>query len=94
MVVLCQSVGDGQCASPVQEREAKRAKLKAENAHAYIQQDTATSNGAQARPITAVSTSVDSANEGLALNFSHISLPTSKLLLGTACRRAARRTRA
>ena len=39
----------------VQEREAKRAKLKSENASAYIQQDTSAGNAGQAKPITAVS---------------------------------------
>ncbi len=38
-----------------QEREAKRAKLKSENAHAYIQEDTSTSSPGQAKHITAVS---------------------------------------
>lgn len=36
-----------------QEREAKRAKLKSENAHAYIQEDTSASNAGQAKHITA-----------------------------------------
>ena len=40
---------------PAQEREAKRAKLKSENAHAYIQEDTSASNAGQAKHITAVS---------------------------------------
>lgn len=40
-----------------QEREAKRAKLKSENAHAYIQEDTSTSSPGQAKHITAVSSS-------------------------------------
>ena len=38
----------------VQEREAKRAKLKSENASAYIQQDTSAGHAGQANPITAV----------------------------------------
>ena len=41
----------------VQDREAKRAKLKTENAHAYIQDSTSASNSGQAHHITAVSTS-------------------------------------
>ncbi|KAL0051048.1 hypothetical protein WJX82_001112 [Trebouxia sp. C0006] len=36
-----------------QEREAKRAKLKSENAHAYIQEDTSASSSGQAKHITA-----------------------------------------
>lgn len=38
----------------VQEREAKRAKLKFEHASAYIQQDTVAETPGQAKPITAV----------------------------------------
>lgn len=38
----------------VQEREAKRAKLKSENASAYIQQDTAAGTPGQSQPITEV----------------------------------------
>lgn len=38
----------------MQEREAKRAKLKSENASAYIQQDAATGTSGQGKPITAV----------------------------------------
>ena len=40
---------------PIQEREAKRAKLKSENAHAYIQEDTSANSSGQAKHITAVS---------------------------------------
>ncbi|KAA6426280.1 MAG: ubiquitin carboxylterminal hydrolase [Trebouxia sp. A1-2] len=36
-----------------QEREAKRAKLKSENAHAYIQEDTSANSSGQAKHITA-----------------------------------------
>ena len=52
---FCILLTDHQNTWSTQEREAKRAKLKSENAHAYIQEDTSASSPGQAKHITAVS---------------------------------------